>query len=305
MRPRVNWLALCLLLLSVSAGAPFLAAGPALTAGPAPASEPASADKLAPGEPFKLHVFADTRRAAAESLVTLSEYELPPLRDMALNRGGDFLLLTRGSELLTLAQGDSLVLASFGADLGAGVWPEAVASDGADWLLLAGQGRLLLRLGRRGEALERMQIPEQDIYWRDLAADRSGRIWLAELSGGRFAFLSRGGQALQLWNLEERLPGFTGPVREWCPDEEGGLWVAAGAPLALHHLNGAGNVLASFRPKLGAGEPALAVDEDGSLLVSLSPAGSAPRLFGRPLSREIFYFTGDTLLILQRPGKGP
>jgi hypothetical protein len=241
--------------------------------------------------------------AQAESLLTIARQPLPPLHDLSANRFGELLALGSDGELFTLTGRDSLVKETLSGDLGAGVWPEAISSDGLEWLLLVSQGRAIARLGRRGEALERLQIPSQDGFWRGLESDRSGRIWLAEESGPRFALLSRGAQILQLWDLEERFAGFRGPVRAWCTDGRGGLFVAEGWPLRVHHLNGAGNALASWEPELPEGELALAADGDGRLFALVAEAGAEPRFQTR--AGQLVVAVGGELWILSRHEREP
>ncbi len=244
-------------------------------------------------------------RLRPDSVRVIDHRPLRPARDMAVDGLGDLLLLSREGELLRLARTDSLPFRHFGGDLSAGSWPEAVDSDGVDWLLLDGQGRGIRRIGRRGEALESVQTPDLGPFWRDLAADRSGRIWLAEGSGGRFAMLSRSGQLLQDWDLERWLPGFTPPVIAWCPDEHGGLYIAEGWPVRLHHVNAAGNPLGLWQLDLPDASLAFAIDEQERLTVAIDPGRGELLLAARGRLGELFCKTEDELWILARDGKGP
>jgi hypothetical protein len=213
-----------------------------------------------------------------DSLPVLARLPLPPAHDMALGGfGGDLLLLDVDGALRLIPEGDSLPRRLLSSDLGTRDWPEAVAADGADWLLLVDGGQAIQRLGRRGEAKERWTLPEGGL-WRGMRADRAGRIWVSEEQSGRFLLLSRGGQDLGSWQLAQRLPGYRGPVLAWCPDEQGGLFVAEGWPAALHHLNGAGNPLGSWRLGLPAGALALAVDAREQLVLAHGPEGEELRL---------------------------
>ena len=217
------------------------------------------------------------RPIGADSLILGDSIPLPPWRDFAVGPAGDLLLLGDDGQLLVLAA-DSSRFAPFDGDLDGAVWPDAIAADGHDWLLLAAQGRELFHLGRRGEDLGSLRIRVEGGPWRDLAVDRSGRIWLAEPNGGQMLLLSRGGQELQRWFLEERLPGYRGPLTAWCPDGSGGLYLLAGNPVRLHRLNGAGNPVALPQPPQLAGAGALAIDARGELRLLARWEGRPPGL---------------------------
>jgi hypothetical protein len=125
--------------------------------------------------------------------------------------------------------------------------------------------------------------PETGRFWRGLKADRSGRIWLAQADEDALLALSRSGQVLQQWDLPRLLPGFQGPLRAWCPDERGGLYLAEGWPLRLYHLNAAGNILRQWMPAVDAAVLDLAPDPaagegSGVLMVFFDAGAQAPRL---------------------------
>ncbi len=239
----------------------------------------AAPDRSAPLAPAaRIYRYGAGTALRADSLRTLGRIPLAAARDMALGGfGGDLLLLDADGALRLIPEGDSLPRRLLSSDLATRDWAEAVAADGPDWLLLVEGGRTVLRLGRRGEAKERWALPESGL-WRGLRADRGGRLWISEEQSGRFLVLSRGGQRLQSWELARRLPGYRGPVLDWCPDEQGGLYLAEGWPVRLHHLNGAGNPLGSWRLGLPPGAIALAVDERDQLLVAHDPAGGELQL---------------------------
>lgn len=248
--------------------------------------------------PSLLYRFTQSGALRPERLRTLREIETPEVWDMALGFGGDLLLLTPEGELRLIAAGDSLVQAFWSGDLGAEHWPEAVAADGPDWLLLVRGGQALLRLGRRGEVKEEVPLPDHAL-WRGLRADRAGRIWVAEERGGRFLVLSRSGQLLLRWNIEDRIPGFRGPLRAWCPDQQGGILVLEGWPARIHHLNGAGNPLGHWAADLPAGELAMAVDGSGDLRLASGPEGEEPHLLLYDLPRRIFLKQGSRIRVLE------
>lgn len=258
---------------------------------------PAAGAAPEPGRPAaQLYSYGAGGRLRPDSLRVLARLALPATRDLALGGfGGDLLLLDLDGALRIVPEGDSLPRRLLGSDLAARDWPEAVSADGPDWLLLVEGGQAVQRLGRRGEAKERWELPEAGL-WRRLRADRAGRLWVSEEQSGRFLLLSRAGQRLQSWELARRLPGYQGPVQAWCPDEQGGLFIAEGWPLRLHHLNGAGNPLGSWRLALPPGELALAVDDTEQLLVAHGPEGE-PLCLG--LRRQPF----GSLLAL-RDGQG-
>lgn len=236
----------------------------------------APAPAVAPEARVYRYTAAGTLRP--DSLRVARHFSAQPARDMALGGfGGDLLLLDLEGGLQLVRETDSLPRRLLSSDLSARDWPEAVAADGPDWLLLVEGGQTVQRLGRRGEAKERWTLPEPG-RWRELRADRSGRLWLAEPSRGRFLLLTRAGQALQAWDLERRVPGYRGPILAWCPDEQGGLYLAEGWPARLHHLNGAGNPLGSWTLGLPPGALALAVDAREQLLVAQGPEGRELRL---------------------------
>lgn len=238
----------------------------------------AEAPTPAPGPEARVYRYSAAGTLQADSLRLQRRFDAQPARDMALGGfGGDLLLLDLEGRLQLVREPDSLPRRLLSSDLAARDWPEAVAADGPDWLLLVDGGQSLQRLGRRGEAKERWALPEAG-RWRELRADRSGRLWVAEPSRGRFLMLTRAGQALQSWDLERRLPGYRGPILAWCPDEQGGLYLAEGWPARLHHLNGAGNPLGSWTLGLPPGALALAVDAREQLRIAQGPEGRELRL---------------------------
>ena len=221
-----------------------------------------------------------------------------PARDMALGGfGGDLLLLDPEGGLHLVLDGDDVEQRLLGGDLPGRDWPESISADGTDWLLLVDGGGAVQRIGRRGEAKERWPLPE-DRPWRRLRADRGGRIWVSEQGGGRFLVLSRAGQRLASWELETRLPGYRGPLLDWCPDERGGLYVAEGWPARVHHLNGAGNALGSWPLDLPDGELRLAVNDDDELLVAHGPEGEELHFGFRPLPRAYVLKDASTVRLL-------
>ncbi len=230
----------------------------------------------------------------------LRAFERLPLKDLAMGFGGDLLLLSPDGQLRGIAAGDSLAPAALAADLAAEHWPESLSADGTDWLLLVGGGRNLLRLGRRGEAKELLDLDlDDEALWRGLRADRAGRIWLVDPFAGDFLTLSRSGQELKRWRLPMLLPGYRGPVRGWCPDEQGGLYLAEGEPLRIHRLNATGNLLGSWNIDLDAeGGVALAADAKGTLLLALAREGDAPQLALRDATEAIALAHGGRLWIL-------
>jgi hypothetical protein len=255
----------------ISAGLVILALAALLMGGSAAAPE-----RAAPAARIYRYGAGSTLRP--DSLRTLARTPLPPARDMALGGfGGDLLLLDADGALRLVPEGDSLPRRLLSSDLAARDWPEAVAADGQDWLLLVDGGQAIQRLGRRGEAKERWALPERGL-WRGLRADRAGRLWVSEEQSGRFLMLTRSGQRLLAWELGQRVPGYQGPVLAWCPDEQGGLYVAEGWPVRLHHVNAAGNPLGSWPLGLPAGAIALAVDEREQLIVAHGPEREELRL---------------------------
>jgi len=166
---------------------------------------------------------------------------LPPCRDMALGSGRRILLMTVDGRLLLLADGRA---SDLDGALPEGSWPEAIAADGRDWLVLHRQGGELLRLGRRGEQLDRIQLPPG--RWRELAVGASGRIWLSDAGAERFLMLGGGGQILLDWTLTRLLPGFDDLLDHWAPDGEGGLLLSVGGR-ALR-LNAVGNLGDRWKP---------------------------------------------------------
>jgi len=261
--------------------APLVGGDAAVPAPAAPAAPAARVYRYGAGAALRL-----------DSLRCVGRIPLQAARDMALGGfGGDLLLLDAGGALRLVPEGDSLPRRLLSSDLAARDWPEAVAADGQDWLLLVEGGQAIQRLGRRGEAKERWALPASGL-WRGLRADRSGQLWVSEEQSGRFLVLSQAGQPLQSWELGRRLPGYRGPVLAWCPDEQGGLFIAEGWPAHIHHLNGAGNPLGSWPLGLPAGAIALAVDEREQLLVAHGPEGDELRL---GLRRQPY----GTLLVLK------
>ncbi|MBN2171070.1 MAG: hypothetical protein JW819_07120 [Candidatus Krumholzibacteriota bacterium] len=264
----------------------------------ADAAAPAS-DTAAPRPPALFRLDARGPRPLAPPA---GPWRVPAARGLAAGPAGRVLLLddagglqallpadslTTGGSLAAggaLAPGDSLAVRPFGGDLPAADWPLALAADGGDWLLLPAGGNVLRRLGRRGESLTGVFLPAGETPWRELGTDGSGRIWLLAPDAGRALAVARGGQVLQDWSLERRLPGFRGPLAAWCPDGSGGLLVIAGWPPRAWRLNGAGNVIAP--PRLPGDLPSelalAAVDGDFVLATSSGPLSLAP-LPGRRL----------------------
>lgn len=240
---------------------------------------------------------ADGDRAAPLPVTILRAFDSPPLRDIDQGFGGELLLLGNAGELHLVADGDSLARAFPGADLEAEHWPEALGADGPDWLLLVRGGRALLRLGRRGEAKEEIPLPD-DAFWRGVRADRTGRIWVSEEGGGEMIVLSRSGQVLQRWRMESHLAGYRGPLRAWCPDERGGVYVAEGWPARIHHMNGAGNVLAAWTLEHPGSALALTVDAEGELLVAMAEEEGRLHFVARTQPTEYLLVIGGRTWIL-------
>ncbi len=243
----------------------------------------------------------DEGRPILVPLTLVRSFDSPPLRDLGQGFGGELLLLGNSGDLHLIANGDSLSRRIPGADLEAEHWPEALCADGSDWLLLVRGGRALLRLGRRGEAKEEIPLPE-DAFWRSVRADRAGRIWVTEEAGGEMVVLSRSGQVLQRWSLEARLPGYRGPLRAWCPDERGGVILAEGWPARLHHVNGAGNLLSSRELEPSGSALALAVDDEGALLIAVARDEGKLHLAWKPSPREyLIELGGHTWILAPEP----
>ena len=241
-------------------------------------------------------------------------WRVPTARALAAGPGGRVLLLDEAGDLHELlgadslraggrdggggaaagdipasaTRGDSLARRPFGGDLPAADWPLALAADGGDWLLLPAAGDALRRQGRRGEALAGAVLPAGEAPWSELAADGSGRIWLAAPDAGRVLAVARGGQVLQDWNLERRLPGYRGPLAAWCPDGGGGLVVVANWPPRAWRLNGAGNAVAP---------PRLPTDLPAGL--ALAAAGAGLVLGASPAPLALAVLPGGRVLVLE------
>ncbi len=230
----------------------------------------------------------------------LREFPAEPARDMALGFSDEILLLSPQGDLSIIAAGDSLERTFLDADLAPEYWAESLAGDGTDWLLLVGGGAVLMRLGRRGEAKEEITLPG-DAFWRQIRSDRAGRIWVSEGNGGHLQVLSRSGQVLHRWRLTHRLPGYRGPLRAWCNDGSGGIFLAEGWPARLHHLNGAGNSLGRASAELPGGSVALTVDPAGEPILAIGPEGEELHLARRSLSPELV-LKGERRVWILEPG---
>ncbi len=234
------------------------------------------------------------------SVTILREFSAEPARDLALGFSDEALLLSPEGDLSLITARDSLPRSFLGADLALEHWPESLAADGTDWLLLVGGGSSILRLGRRGEGKEEIQLPE-GAFWRQIRSDRAGRIWVSEGHGDRIQVLSRSGQVLQGWRLAQRLPGYKGPLRAWCNDGSGGILVAEGWPARLWRLNGAGNPLGAASSELPPGSLALTVDAAGKAILAIGPEGEELHLARRGMSRELVLKSERRIWILE-PG---
>lgn len=233
---------------------------------------------------------------------TLRAFDSRPVRDLAMGFGGDLLVLGQDGDLRRIAERDSLERSFLSADISASDWPEALSADGPDWLLLIRGGGAVLRLGRRGEAKEIVELDDRAI-WRALRADRAGRLWVADEYGGQFEVLSRSGQRLQSWRLPMILPGYRGPIRDWCPDEQGGIYVAEGDPLRIHHLNAAGNPLGGWDVDFADEDIALAVGGSGELLLATAEGEGDLRLALRALPEEYALAHAGRIWVLAVEGR--
>jgi hypothetical protein len=243
---------------------------------------------------------SDGGRLEPLPLTVLREYPADPARDMVLGFSDEALLLSPEGDLSIIAARDSLARSFLGADLAPEHWPESLAADGTDWLLLVGGGASILRLGRRGEGKEEILLPES-AFWRQIRSDRAGRIWVSEGSGDRILVLSRSGQVLLGWRLSQRLSGYRGPLRAWCNDGSGGILLAEGWPARLWRLNGAGNPLGGASPELPPGSLALAVDAAGDAILAIGPEGEELHLARRNMSRELV-LKGERRIWILEPG---
>lgn len=220
-------------------------------------------------------------------------FGLPRCSDMALGPMKSVLLITEEGQLLLVDGGERHGLDGSLLD---GVWPEAIAADGSDWLLLHRLGGELIRLGRRGEYLRRVQLPQG--RWRDVAVCASGRIWLADPAGERFLAMGRGGQTLLDWSLPRLLSGQSGHLNSWCTDGEGGLLLAMEG--IVIHLNAAGNVEGSWKLPEFVNTPRLVAIGDGRILVSEQGEQLAQMTYRRDLGLLVLADGGRK--ILSAPG---
>ncbi len=202
--------------------------------------------------------------------------QLPECLDMALGPMQSILFITGDGHLLLVDGPERIRL---DGSLVEEVWPEALGADGSDWLVLHRLGGELLRLGRRGEDLGRVQLPQG--RWREMEVCRSGRIWLADPAGERFLALGRGGQTLQDWNLQRLLPGRSGHLDSWATDGEGGLALAVEG--RVYHLNAAGNLAASWQLPEFLDRPSLVAVGDGRILAMENGDEAASLLYRKDL----------------------
>jgi hypothetical protein len=216
-------------------------------------------------------------------------FALPQCSDMALGPLQSVLLITGEGQLLLV---DGAERQGLDGSLLDGVWPEAIAADGTDWLLLHRLGGEIIRLGRRGEYLGRVQLPQG--RWRDAAVCISGRIWLADLAGERFLAMGRGGQTLQDWSLPRLLSGQSGGLDSWCTDGEGGLVIAMEA--GVFHLNAAGNIEGSWKLPEFTKTPSLVAVGDGRILVSEQGEDLAHMIYRRDLGLLVLADGGRKIL---------
>jgi hypothetical protein len=233
-------------------------------------------------------------RVISDSLQVIDSHPVSDLRDLTVTLRQELLLLDLEGQLIHLTLQDSLISRPLGEDVGLTSWPEAVAADGSGYLLLVDQGRGIRRLGRRGEDLGYFALPGEDLFWREMSSDRSGRIWLSAGIRGLTMTLTRSGQLMQSWQLDRLISGYRGPLRAWCPDQRGGLMLLEGRPATFHHLNAAGNLMVSRAVELpDRGDPGLLWDEKRGLVILALPGSGETVLLAGPL-------TGGEYLVAER-----
>jgi len=216
-------------------------------------------------------------------------FGLPQCSDMALGPMKSILLITEEGQLLLV---DGAERQGLDGSLLEGLWPEAIAADGSDWLLLHRLGGEIIRLGRRGEYLGRVQLPRG--RWRDAEVCASGRIWLADPAGERFLAMGRGGQTLLDWSLPRLLSGQSGSLDSWCTDGEGGLVLAMEG--GVLHLNAAGNLEGSWKLPEFTNTPSLVAIGEGRILVSEYGEQLAHMIYRRDLGLLVLTDGGRKIL---------